>query len=293
MKSIISKTIGAVAVIAALGPITAGSAHAVMKEQKFHFVQDQFTEMPTLAMEYDGSKWKWANKGDSYNIKVKIKIRTVGNKFDDGKIAITGTNMLVWKMAEGYATRNLEKLETVNVGKSILTAFQGQAANLCSVFGGEKKAVRDLNAEAVLSAYHSGDWYEKKGTLPLKVVCMPKQPHRAPVALQVTDLKVYTVPAKPRCSQPVMLITEIHTNKPGKVDFQLVRKDGKKQNASVTTQKAGKGYVKRWAKTYKYSQTIRRDYMVIVKGHKFSSNWVPVAVNCGVGAGKRPLRLTN
>jgi len=296
MKCMARKIAGKVviAALAAASPLMAPSAHAIMKELKFHVVQDQFTQMPTLEMRYDGDKWVWANKDDSFNIKVKVKIRTIGNKFDEGTILVPKANMALWQMPAGLQTREYETLDTVNVGKAMLTNFQGDAANLCSVFGGEKKSVRDLEATAVLSAYHSAEIHTKNGILPLKVVCQPKEPHRAPVDLKVTQLKVYTLPAAPKCGQPVHLVTEIHTNKPGKVDFQLFRKDGEKQAASLTTEKVANGYAKRWSKKYVYNQSIKREYLVTVTGHAFSSEWVAVDVKCGAKVDiKRPLKLTN
>jgi hypothetical protein len=120
-------------------------------------------------------------------------------------------------------------------------------------------------------------------------------PTPAEMPLKVTELKLYTVPANPKCGEPVNLITEIHTNKPGKVEFQLFRRDGEKQEASLVTEKVSGGYAKRWAKKYKYDQSIRREYLVVVRGHEFSSQWVPVDVKCGAqtdNAG-RPADLTN
>jgi hypothetical protein len=111
----------------------------------------------------------------------------------------------------------------------------------------------------------------------------------------VTQLKLYTVPAEPKCGQPVSLITEIHTNKPGKVEFQLFRRDGEKQEASLVTEKISGGYAKRWSKRYTYNQSIRREYLVVVRGHEFSSQWVPVDVRCGAQADNadRPADLAN
>jgi len=273
-------------------PLTA--AHAGITELKFHVVQDQFAQMPTLTMRHDGEKWVWDNKGENFNIKVKVSIESRGNKFSGASIHVHNANMNLWQMPSGYKTRDFETLDTVVVGKPMLTKFQGDAANLCSVFGGEKKSVRDLDAAAVLSVNYNTDLVTKNGILPLKVVCMPVEPRRVPVALEVTQLKLYTIPARPRCGQPVKLITEIRTNKPGKVEFQLTRRDGEKQMASLTTDRVEGGYAARWAKTYKYEQSIRREYMVIVKGQPVSSDWVAVDVKCGAKEDhKRPGDLLN
>ena len=112
-----------------------------------------------------------------------------------------------------------------------------------------------MNIDAVLSAYHSANVHGYKGKLPIKVVCQAKQPKRAKIDLKVSKLKLYTIPARPKCGQPVRLVTEIHTNKPGKVNFMLFRHDGAKQAASLKT---GNGYAKRWAKTYTFNKTTKR-----------------------------------
>jgi hypothetical protein len=246
-------------------------------------------------MRKNGENWVWDNKGDSFNVKMKVKLRSTGSKFQGAKVFLPRAGMNVWQMASGYKTRELEELVTVSIGKTILTAYQNDAANLCSVFGGAKKSVRDLDAKAILSASTGTDLESQKGTFPIKVVCLPVEgPSRTPVELKVTELKLYTIPQRPRCGQPVQLITEIHTNKPGKVEFQLFRRDGEKQNASLVTEKVKGGYAKRWAKKYTYDQSIKREYLVVVKGHEFSSEWVPVEVKCGANADhKRPGALAN
>ncbi len=282
------------AALVAAATLMAVQAEAKVKELGFRVIQDQFSEMPTLEMRHDGSKWVWANKGDGYNIKVKVKIDSSVYKVHGGMIHVPQANMNLWAMPQGYKTKDYEKVETVHVGKPMLTSFQGDAANLCSVFGGEKKSVRDLDATAILSVMHSSDTHSTKGILPIKVVCLPKEPHRVPVDLTATALKVYTLPANPRCGEPVHLVTEIHTNKPGKVDFTLFRKDGEKQDASLTTGKVANGYAKRWSKKYVYDQSIKREYKVMVKGSELASEWVPVEVKCGANADfERPQGLTN
>jgi hypothetical protein len=278
----------------ATSSLAAAQAEAKVKELGFRVIQDQFAEMPALEMRHDGSKWIWANKGDAYNIKVKIKIDSSVYKIRGGRIHVPQANMDLWAMPAGYETKDYEKVETVNVGKAMLSPFQGDAANLCSVFGGEKKSVRDLDATAILSVIYINETHSKKGILPIKVVCLPKEPHRAPVDLTVTELKVYTLPANPRCGQPVNLVTEIHSNKPGKVNFTLFRKDGEKQDASLVTEKVAGGYAKRWSKKYVYNQSIKREYKVMVKGSELSSDWVAVDVRCGAGAdNKQPAQLAN
>ena len=292
MMHIASKS--SIAALAAAASLMSAQAEAKIKDLGFRVIQDQFSEMPTLEMRFDGSKWVWANKGDGYNIKVKIKIDSSVYKVSGGMIHVPQANMPLWAMPAGYKTKDYEKIETVYVGKPMLTSFQGDAANLCSVFGGEKKSVRDLEATAILSVLHSAETHSTKGILPIKVVCLPKEAAPAPAKLTATALKVYTLPANPKCGQPVHLVTEIHSDMAGKVNFTLFRKDGEKQDASLTTEKVGNGYVKRWSKKYVYDQSIKREYKVMVKGSQLQSEWVAVDVKCGANADlDRPQGLTN
>jgi hypothetical protein len=285
MKALVARSIGAAALILAIAPVMSGMAEAKMKEMKFHVVQNEFSNLPAMEMKYDGSKWIWANKTQNFNIQVKVKLRAIANKFTSGRIALPDTGMELWNMPINYATNNLETLDTVTVGKQYLNPLQGKAAALCSVFGSNTKVIRDMPIAAELSVSQSSDVYRKKGTMPIKVVCQPKkEAQRVPSAFKVSDVKLYTIPAKPKCGKPVNLVAEFHANMPGKVDFQLFRRDGNKQAASVTIDKAGKGYAKRWSKTYNFSKSSRHEYMVLVTGHPFSVGWVPVEVKCGAKA---------
>jgi hypothetical protein len=285
MKALVTRSIGAAALMLAIMPAMTGMAEAKMKEMKFHIVQNEFSDLPAMEMKHDGSKWAWANKAQNFNIQVKVKLVGAVFPFSNGTIKLPDTGMELWKMPINYATKNLETLDSVTVGKQYLTPLQGKAAALCSVFGNDTKVIRDMPIAAELSVFQGSDVYRKKGTMPIKVVCQPKkEPQRVPSSFKVSDVKLYTIPAKPKCGKPVNLVAEFHANMPGKVDFQLFRRDGNKQAASVNIDKAGKGYAKRWSKTYNFSKSSHHEYMVIVKGHPFSVGWVPVEVNCGVKA---------
>ena len=238
-----------------------------------------------MEMKHDGSKWAWANKAQNFNIQVKVKLVGAVFPFSSGKIKLPDTGMELWNMPINYATKNLETLDSVTVGKQYLSPLQGKAAALCSVFGSDTKVIRDMPIAVELSVFQGSDVYRKKGTMPVKVVCKPKkEAQRVPSAFKVSDVKLYTIPAKPKCGKPVNLVAEFHANMPGKVNFQLFRRDGNKQAASVNIDKAGKGYAKRWSKTYNFSKSSRHEYMVLVTGHPFSVGWVPVDVKCGAKA---------
>lgn len=285
MKNATKRAISAAAALMAITPFMTGLAQAKMKEMVFHVVQNEFSSTPTLEMEFKDGKWNWANKGENFNIQVKVKLRAIAHKFGSGKIEVPDIGMQIWKMAQGHLTNNLETLDQVTIGKPYLAPLQGRAAILCDVFGGEKKAVRDMPLPAVLSVSQSTDVFKWNGTFPVKVVCKAKpEPQRVAVDFKVSDVKLYTLPARPKCGRPVRLVAEFHANKAGKVEFQLFRRDGNKQWASVDIEKAGKGYAKRWSKTYNFSKSSHQEYMVVVKGHPFSVGWVPVTVNCGAKA---------
>ena len=97
---------------------------------------------------------------------------------------------------------------------------------------------------------------------------------------EISDVKLYTLPANPVCGEPVRLVTEIHTNKPGKVDFTLMRRIGRSQKASLTVDGDGEELVERWEKEFTYNSAIKREYMVVINGHEFSTEWIPVEVAC-------------
>lgn len=100
--------------------------------------------------------------------------------------------------------------------------------------------------------------------------------------IAVSKIDLYTQPTEPVCGEPVEIVAEIHTTKPGKVEFTLHRREGRTQSASLTTHETADGYVERWSKEYVYRNSVKREYMVAVKGQKFSTSWVPVDVKCTV-----------
>lgn len=99
-------------------------------------------------------------------------------------------------------------------------------------------------------------------------------------SIEVSEVKLFTQPHNPVCGEPVRIIAEIHTNKPGAVEFMLHRKEGRSQRASLTTQKSEHGYVERWQRQYVYKYSVRREYRIVINGSKISTNWMPVSVSC-------------
>ena len=282
------------AALLAAGLLSATPAVAKITDMRFHVVQTQLDDVPYMEMVHDGKNYAWASEGKNFNIRTKVKIKSVGNRFWNAGILVERTGGNLWLMSK-HKTFGYEKLERTTIGKAFLAPFKNDAKALCDVFGGYKKTVRDMEIRLRMWVESTNGGPSVKGTMPVRVVCMPKkQPTRTPVAFKVTEVKLYTLPAKPVCGKPVRLVAEIHSNKAGKVDFTLFRRDGEKQAASLTTEKAGKGYVKRWSKEYVYNSSIKREYLITVTGHAFSTSWVPIEVKCGVGAGsKGPSGLAN
>lgn len=282
MRNVLVKS--TLAAILLSSPFAVTEAAAKLKEAKFHIVQGAYENLPAMEMKFSGGKWVWSNKSDHFKPRLKVYFKAsrqsaaVLNVQDIGK---------VWGMPANYYTRKYEKLITLGIGKAQLSGAQNKAVALCDVFGGSKKVVRDMNLPATLVvADQYGVGGQRSGSFPVKVVCQAKpDPTRNPVSMNLTKLKLYTIPAQPKCGKPVKLVGEFHTNKPGKVDFVLFRGDGANQKASVTTSKGGSGYVKRWAKTYTFKKTTIRKYMIVPVGHKKSTPWVPVHVRCDATKG--------
>ena len=162
----------------------------------------------------------------------------------------------------------------------------------CNAYGGTKKVIKNMGLNGQLTVRHTNYGKHKQtvhrsAVMTAKVVCQPRDPKRtghSTVALKLKGVKLYTVPARPKCGKPVKMVAEFQTNRPGKVEFLYYRGDGKKQKASVTTSKGGAGFQKHWVKTYKISKTTSRKYKVVALGHKASTQWIPLKVNCIKGA---------
>ena len=281
-----------IAATAMSSTISVDEAHAKykVKEMKFHFVQGAYEDTPVLEMKYSSGKWNWVNQSDSF--KPRLKVYYKANAKTRGRVLLDNMGV-IWQMPSGYYAKSYEKLITLNVGKTVLASYKNQAAAACDVFGKDKKVVRDFNIGATFDVWRekTAQHKYKNGSFPIKVVChaKPDGPTRNPNTssnqqkkdLKLTKLKIYTIPAKPKCGKPVKMVGEFHTNEPGKIEFMYVRGDGAKQNASVVTTKTANGFSKRWAKTYKFNETTFRKYMIIVKGHPASTNWKPLKVHCG------------
>ncbi|MCR9136543.1 MAG: hypothetical protein NXI27_11145 [Alphaproteobacteria bacterium] len=295
MKNLIVHS--AMAAMVMTAPFLVADASAKVKSVKHHFVQSQFEDYPVMELKYQSGRWNWTNSSKTFMPRVKLYFKS-STKVDEAKLYVDKGKFGLWTLPVGYKTKKYEKLITVRIGKTVLGKHLGLAQSVCKSSGGPKKVVKDVAvnttfyATDVSGAATSYDTKASRKPMLMKVVCHSKVPNgnaassgHSSFKFKVTKTRLYTIPSRPVCGKPVKLVAEIHANRPGKANFTLFRGDGEKQNASVTIGKSGKGFAKRWAKTYKLNKTTSRKYMIVVNGHKQSTNWVPLKVRCNVAKG--------
>ena len=255
----------------------------------------QFGEPVRLDMINEGKGYKLKTR--TYRVPVEYRAEVSGNKRTIRQIDVQVRNILHGKGSTYGLRRKLEQQAAwgkinLDMWPLHLAPMEKLGRDLCKSHGGTNiKEIKTQIPVQMQVLFQNKDaslqTFTKDGNVPALVMCHPQQPKRESVALKLTDLKVYTVPAKPACGKPVRLVAEFWTNKAGKIDFQLARGDGEMQKASVQTQSVGGKYVKRWGKEYKFSKSESRKYMILVTGHPASSKWVPINVRC-VGKDARP-----
>ena len=286
----------AMAAIVLSSPLAATEALAYkVKEMKFHFVEGPYENLPVMEMKFENGAWNWVNQSSKFTARLKVFFRASRKSGATVKLKGFGN---IWTTPLKYRTKKYEKLDSISIGRSILNRYKSDAVAACERSGGPRKVVRDMPIQATMNVYNDyagGGAKDKHGYFPTKVVCHAKRrTGNTPTAdssgghytakLQLKKLKLYTVPGKPTCGKPVKLVAEFHTNRAGKVDFMLYRGDGEMQKASVTTTKGGRGYVKRWSKTYTLKSSTNRKYMIASHEHHKSTKWLPLKVNCSGGA---------
>lgn len=287
----------AMAAVMMTAPFLVAEASAKVKSVKHHFVQSQFEDYPVMEMKYQSGRWNWINSSKTFMPRVKLYFKST-TKVDKAKLYVDKGKFGLWTLPVGYKTKKYEKLITVSIGKTVLGKQLGLAKSVCKSSGGPKKIVKDLAVNTTFYATDTsaaGTSFDTKASskpMLMKVVCHSKIPNgntdsagHSTFKFKVTKTKLYTIPSRPVCGKPVKLVAEFHANRPGGASFTLFRGDGKKQNASVSIGATSKGFVKRWAKTYKLNKTTSRKYMIVVNGHKQSTNWVPLKVRCGAAKG--------
>lgn len=264
----------------------------------FDIHSNQFSKA-VMQFDYTGGKYKWNGKTIALRFSVSGDAGRLNNWLNS--MTLKPITLSPKQKMSGKIPRKKRKLsyaDNITFKRSFLNSFAPGFADYCNRHGSSKKLVKDgffIKFEA-LAATNKGKVLKDTVQLPMRIVCMPKpsNPSRTPVALKATNVKLYTIPAKPACGKPVKLITEIWTNKPGKVEFFLTRNDGAKQKASVTTTKVANGSVKRWAKTYEFNQSVHRRYQIVLAKQAMTSKWAEIKLKCGaVNDIKRPKAVTN
>ena len=287
-----------IAATALSSTVSVDDAHAKykVKDMKFHIVQGAYEDYPVFEMKYQSGAWKWVNQNKTF--KPRLKVYFKANKQSAASVFLSQTGVKLWQTPTNYATKKYEKLTSLSIGKATLSAYKNQAAAVCDVFGKNQKVVRDINLQIKFDVWFAKQPTHKykNGNLPIKIVCQakPDGPTRNQQTssselqkdkMRLTKLKLYTIPKNPKCKEKFRLVAQFHTSKVGKVDFTLFRGDGAKQNASVKTKRVSSGYAKRWSKEYKFNESTQRKYMIVVKGHKASTNWVPIKIWCDPAGG--------
>jgi hypothetical protein len=286
------RALAPIAAAAAFVTIAAAPAHAASLD--FDIVTNQFAK-PAMHFDYKDGKFVWDRKpittafrasgsierGYRWNTAVTLAPNAKGGK------AMSG--------AMPYKDRNFTHSDSITFPASFLSAYTGQFAKFCARNAGPQTKVFDnlsVTFTFIRSYYEGGYTSEsevgrvdprvtKAVTMPMTVSCGPI-PKRVPSdPLKVTEVKLYTSPAKPQCGKPFRLVAEFHTNKAGKVNFTLHRHDGLKQNAAIEVGEVKGGFAKRWFKEYTTTSSIERSYKISVKGQELAAQWLPVTVTCG------------
>ena len=280
----------ALAALVLSSPLAAVEASAKVKVVKHHFVQGGFEDYPVMEMKFSGGKWNWVNKGKIFKPRVKLYF-TGSTKLDRAKLYTTKGGARLWQLPQGYKTKKYEKLVTLSVGSNVLSKQFATAQSVCKSAGSTKKVVSDIAVNTKFEiAETTRNHHVKSSTspMPMKVVCYPKPPSSNSAGtpkfnFAVSKVSLHTVPARPVCGEPVRLVANFLATGPGKVNFTLFRSDGAKQNASVKIHKNGHGFMNHWVKSYTFNKRTLRKYMIVVKGHKASTNWIPMNVRCHAG----------
>ncbi|MFN4142416.1 hypothetical protein [Aestuariivirga sp.] len=283
---------------AAAGMIAAAPAHAASLD--FDILTNQFSK-PAMHFDYKDGKFVWDRKPITTGFRARGSIDR-GYEWDQYvTLAPNGKGGKPLSGRMPYKDRSFTHADSITFPASFLAAYTAGFAKFCARNAGpEKKVSHDLSATfTFIRGYHprneppevggsGGLKVTKAVTMPMSVSCAAI-PKRVPSeALKVTELKLYTSPATPRCGKPFRLVAEFHTNKPGKVNFTLHRHDGERQNASVEVGQVQGGFAKRWFKDYLYNKSIERSYKVSVKGQELPAQWVPVKVDCGAKDEQKP-----
>ncbi len=284
-----------VALLAVVVSSTAQTSPAQAKKQPFmdfQIVTNKFG-VPNMVYHYKNGKYVWDGKSTTTGFRLKARgTALIGWQSELTLTAqgIHGTPEIIGKIPDDK--KYIDHSDSITFPNRFLAAYAPNFVDFCERNGTTKKVVKDgfvamFRAQMVDKKLKR---FNDTVKMPMRVVCMPKpKSTNTNLVLGVKKLKLYTVPAKPKCGELVRMVAEIHTNLPGKVDFKYYRDNGDHRDGSVTTTKGGSGYVKRWSTKYRFNETINRKYKVVLMGHKEATPWVPLKVNCGAKSGQKGL----
>jgi len=129
------------------------------------------------------------------------------------------------------------------------------------------------------------DSFAREGSVPATIVCEAKP--KSPPKVSLMQLKLYTIPARPVCGKPVVVMAEFFVNYPGPYNFKYFRDNGDHQDTSVTAASAvpvaQNLYMQRWSRTYTFTRTENRKYRIVPQGSPLTTDWVDVSVHCTGG----------
>ncbi|MEM7069989.1 MAG: hypothetical protein AAF478_14010 [Pseudomonadota bacterium] len=281
MKNLLLKTTMAALVLSS--PLAATEASAKLKSIKAHFVQGAYEDYPVFEMKFKNGDWQWVNKNKMFHPRIKLYAKH-NNVYDTGaRILMEGKE--IWRKQK--IGKKFELLLPLNITKITLQHKESAARGACKAYGStSKKVIKDMGftAKFQVTTSQKNGYGTKNAIMTAKVVCHKKTTTSGTQSANsggavLAAVKMYTVPAKPKCGQPVSMVAQFHTVTPGKIKFLYHRSDGKKQNATVVSNKHGQHMVQ-WMKTYTFNESVNRKYAILVKDQNKSTQWIPLKVNC-------------
>lgn len=275
----------------------------------FSILPSQFAT-PTMEFKHQGGKYVWDEKAISTTFSASANTNNNGiHWYGDlyikshgpgGSASFTGhvpVDVKTWSL-QGPITFPVNFLKT----------YQSNFSSYCDSHGGSEKIVKSgltilfsalqaygdktkgMNAEEVYegAAFDQGPFAARSVTMPVTVVCGPKA-KPLPPKVSLLEMKLYTIPARPVCGKPVVVMAEFFVNYPGPLNFQYWRNNGDHQNATVTAASAvpvgQHRYMQRWSKTYTFPKSESRKYRIVAQGSPLTTGWVDVSVHCpGIAA---------
>lgn len=215
------------------------------------------------------------------NVDVEVRHITKGNGSAHGLRRDISDKDKVWGNANLQMTRaHLAPIE--KLGEDLCSGHQGP---------GQKKVDTTIPLTMIVGYFDNsangvgGSSFAREGSVPATIVC--EAPPKAPPKVSLMQLKLYTIPARPVCGKPVVVMAEFFVNYPGSLRFQYWRDNGDHQNASVTAASAVPAgqhlYMQRWSKTYTFTKSEKRRYRIVPQGSALTTDWVDIDVHCTGG----------